>query len=193
MRMTFRNTAFVTTAIIGLTAMSVVAAPPGATDPTATGTPPASSGAPPATSEPTANAASPTAGPQSQQDANGTADTAQGMEARVEQRINDLHAKLQITPAQEADWKKFAQTMRDNARKMDQQFEGLMQQLDSMNALENMRSYAKISQQHAQDVQALVSPFQALYGKMSQSQKQTADQVFREDANRGQPSQAQHG
>jgi hypothetical protein len=118
-------------------------------------------------------------------------ETEQNMEARVEQRITDLHTRLQITAAQEPEWKKFAQTMRANARKMDQTFEDRVQQMQSMNAMDNMRSYARISQQHAQDVQALLPPFQALYGKMSPSQKQTADQVFREDANRG--GQAQHG
>ena len=55
-----------------------------------------------------------------------------------------------------------------------------------------MQSYARISQQHARDVQALLSPFQTLYGKLSAAQKQTADQVFRDQANRGEAA-AKHG
>ena len=39
---------------------------------------------------------------------------------RTEQRLADLHSKLQITPAQEPQWQKFAQAMRDNGRKMDE-------------------------------------------------------------------------
>lgn len=163
MRMPFRNGAVVTTAIIGLTATMAVAAPQGAKDPV--------------TAPGSATAAAPA--------------TQQSMAARVDQRIKELHAKLQITPAQEQEWQKFAQTMRDNAQKMDQAFESRVDQMQSMSALDNMRSYAQISQQHAQDVQALLPPFEALYASMSENQKHTADQVFREDANRG--AQASRG
>lgn len=163
MRISFRSGVVVTTAIIGLTAMAAVAAPAGAKDPVTT------------------------TGSQAQV----APATEQSMEAKVDQRIKELHAKLQITSAQEPEWQKFAQTMRDNARKMDQAFETRIDQMQSMNAMDNMKSYAQLSEQHAQDVQALLPPFEALYASMSESQKHTADQVFREDANRGAP--AQHG
>jgi len=130
---------------------------------------------------------------QSAPDTARSAETAQSMEAKVDQHISELHDKLQITAAQEPEWKKFAQTMHDNARKMDKTFETRFEQLDTMNAVDNMRSYARVSQQHAQDVQALVPPFQALYGKLTESQKHTADEVFREDANRGNQAREQHG
>jgi hypothetical protein len=42
---------------------------------------------------------------------------AQSTPDRVEQRIADLHARLQITPDQQPLWDKFAQVMRDNAGK----------------------------------------------------------------------------
>jgi len=180
MRMSFRQSAFISTAVIGLAAMSATAAPPSAGEPTPV--------APPASTPPTSTPPASSDGSAANQTA---PDTRQSMEARVDQRIQDLHAKLQITAAQEPEWQKFAQTMRDNARKMDQAFESRMNQMETMSALDNMRSYAHISEQHAHDVQSLLPPFQALYGKMSQSQKQAADQVFREDANRGE--QAQHG
>src|SRR5476649_2994675 len=47
-------------------------------------------------------------------------DTARGQarEARVEQRISELHAKLKITPAQDEQWNKFADVMRDNGHTM---------------------------------------------------------------------------
>ena len=162
MRKSFRHGAVVTTAIIGLTAMAAVAAPP------------------PGAKDPVTSPGSPTPAAPS---------TQQSMAARVDQRIKELHTKLQITSAQEPAWQNFAQTMRDNARKMDQAFEARVDRMQSMNAMDNMRSYAQLSQQHAQDVQALLPPFEALYGSMSETQKHTADQVFRDDANRG----AQHG
>lgn len=177
MSMTFRRGAVVSGVIIGLTAVAAVAAPPGAQSPVAP------------SSSPTRNA------PSTEQ---GAAVSPQSMEARVDQHITQLHTQLQITPAQEPAWQKFAQTMRNNARKMDEAFANRIDQMPTMNATANMKSYAQIAKQHAEDVRALVTPFEALYASMSESQKQNADQVFREDANRGpggqvQGAQAQHG
>jgi hypothetical protein len=49
-----------------------------------------------------------------------------------------------------------------------------------MNAVENMKSYEQIAEDHSQHLQRLVSAFQNLYDSMSAQQKQVADQVFRE-------------
>jgi len=51
-----------------------------------------------------------------------------------------------------------------------------------MNAVQNMESYAQISEQHARHVQKLVLAFQTLYGAMPDEQKQLADEVFRANA-----------
>jgi hypothetical protein len=187
--MSFRHSVLVTTAVIGLSAAAAVAAPPGANDPVTPA--PSNSGAQVTPTAPTQTPPGMTNTAPGSSQANEA--TQQSMEARVEQRITDLHEKLQITAAQEPAWKKFAQTMRDNARKMDQTFEQRVDQIQTMTALDNMKSYARVSRQHAEDVQALLPPFQALYSKMSPEQKQTADQVFREDANRGATAGAQHG
>jgi protein CpxP len=98
---------------------------------------------------------------------------------RVEQHITRLHAQLNITPAQQAQWDQFAQVMRDNAKNMNQRFEERGTGFASMNAAENMQSYAKLAQQHAQDMQELATAFQALYASMSDDQKRNADAVFR--------------
>ena len=98
---------------------------------------------------------------------------------RVDQHITELHAQLQITTAQQAQWEQFAQVMRDNANDMNQVMEQRASDFASMNAVENLQSYAKIAQQHAQDTQKLASAFQALYGEMSDTQKKNADMVFR--------------
>jgi|SRR5664279_4004918 len=39
--------------------------------------------------------------------------------ARIETRIKDMHTKLKITAAEEEQWAKVADVMRDNANKMD--------------------------------------------------------------------------
>lgn len=103
-------------------------------------------------------------------------------EERVEHRINELHAQLRITPAEQQQWDQFAQVMRDNARDMDQAFEQRAQQFQSMSALQNMESYEKIAEAHAQHLQKLVPAFENLYNAMPEQQKRLADQVFRVNA-----------
>lgn len=97
----------------------------------------------------------------------------------VEQHIDQLHAQLQITPAQQQQWDQFAQVMRDNAENMRQAVEQRGTQLGSMNAAQDMQSYAQLSQQHAEDMQKLSAAFQTLYDSMSAEQKQNTDAVFR--------------
>jgi hypothetical protein len=150
----------VASAIIWLGAVAAIAAPPGAGDPTVTNAPPANA-----------------AGPTQSKPAIG------GMAVHIEQRIADLHGKLQITAAQQPRWDRFTEIMRDNAREMDKVFQARAQSMMSMTAEENMKSYADIASRHAQNVQRLVPAFDALYATMSDSQKKTADQVFREEAN----------
>jgi hypothetical protein len=104
------------------------------------------------------------------------------MQSLVERRITDLHGKLHITSQQSQQWDQFAQVMRDNAREMDQIYKQRAQKLGSMSAVDNMQSYAQIEQQRAQDVQKLVPAFQTLYSSLSDQQKKTADQIFRNDA-----------
>jgi len=165
MRTSLRQTVIATTAIIGLSAFAAVAAPPASGDPTVVHPSVTTNGQP--------------------------TSTAHVMEGKIEQRIADLHAKLQISPAQQPQWDQFSQLMRDNARSMDQSFQHRVQTMPSMTATENMQSYADVSMAHAQDVEKLVPAFQALYGTMSDSQKRRADQVFRDDANHG--DQARRG
>lgn len=103
-------------------------------------------------------------------------------EQRVEARIKQLHAQLHITAAQESQWNQFAQTMRENARDMDQAVEQRAQQFPTMTAVEDMQSYEKLAEDHAQHLQKLIPAFQALYDAMSPEQKKTTDQVFRAGA-----------
>ena len=116
-------------------------------------------------------------------------------EERVENRINELHAQLRITPAEQQQWDQFAQAMRENARDMDQVLMRRSQQFQTMNALQNMQSYEQIAAAHAQHVQKLVPAFENLYNAMPDQQKRLADQVFRENAEKHAQNAAQshHG
>jgi protein CpxP len=170
MRISFRQTVIATTAIAGLSAFAASAAPPAAGDPTAV-------------------RPSPTTGAQTTSPAQ--PDAGHNMAVKIEQRITDLHARLQISAAQQPQWSQFAQVMRDNAQSMDLAFQQRVDAIPTMTAAQNMQSYAQVATDHAQDMQKLVPAFQALYDTMSDNQKHTADQVFRADAHHS--DQARHG
>jgi periplasmic protein CpxP/Spy len=106
------------------------------------------------------------------------------MEERVENHIKQLHAQLRITPAEQSQWDQFAQVMRDNARDMDQALMQRAQQYPTMNAMQNMQSWEKIAEAHAQQLRKLVPVFDNLYNAMPEEQKTLTDQVFRANAER---------
>jgi periplasmic protein CpxP/Spy len=102
--------------------------------------------------------------------------------ARVEERITTLHAQLQITAAEEPLWQQFTQVMRENAENMEQNAADRATKFGALNAVENMKSYAKIAIEHGQNVQRLVTAFESVYNAMSPEQKKKADAVFRNRA-----------
>lgn len=163
MRTSFRQTFFATTAIIGLPIFALGAFPGAATA--------AGSGDPTTVhpSRPASGEAATTGKPDRMRSAEGT----------VEQRIADLHTRLEITSAQQGQWEQFAQVMRDNAQSIDQAFQQRVKALPGMTAVENMQSYADISTEHAKEAQKLVPAFQAVYETFSDAQKRRADDVFR--------------
>jgi len=150
----FHLTVIAASAVVALSAFTAVAAPVMGGDPTA---------APPLKTHPSKGH-----------------DRAGG----VEQRIAELYAKLKITPEQQPQWDQFAAVMRENARDMDSNFKARIKALPSMTATQNMQSYAQLAANHAQEVQKLVAVFQSLYDTMSDSQKATADEIFRDDGHR---------
>ena len=56
------------------------------------------------------------------------------------------------------------------------------QQLSSMTAVQDLRSYQQLAEAHVQRLQKLTTAFEALYNAMPAEQKQLADQVFRASA-----------
>ena len=100
----------------------------------------------------------------------------------AEQRLQGLQAELHITDAQAPQWSAFAQAMRDNATSTDALFRQRANATQSMNALDNMKSYAQVARTYADDTEKLSAAFETLYGVLSQQQKQTIDTLFRQQA-----------
>lgn len=123
---------------------------------------------------------SPTTGTSNASSAPATAkDHAQKRADAVERRITELHAKLKITDQQSKQWDAFAQTMRDNAQKADQAFHDRAQSIATMSAPDAMKSYADLTQLHADNMKKLSSSFNDLYAVLSPEQKQLADALYR--------------
>ncbi len=100
----------------------------------------------------------------------------------ADQRIHTLLTQLHITEAQMPQWNAFAQAMRDNATSTDALFRQRASAAATMNALDNMKSYAQIARAYADNTEALAKAFEALYGVLTDQQKQTIDTLFRRDA-----------
>ncbi len=90
-----------------------------------------------------------------------------------------MHTQLKITEAEDKDWQKFADVMRANASDMKAAMQEREQQYPQMNALQNMESYQKLAETHAEHLQKLVSAFETLYNALPDDQKKVADQVFK--------------
>jgi protein CpxP len=109
----------------------------------------------------------------------------QAREARVEQRISELHSKLKITAAQDEQWGKFADVMRDNGRTMGELYRQRIALGTNTTAVDDMKQYAQITQAQADGTKHLVDAFEPLYASLSPEQKKLADASFHQSARRG--------
>ena len=99
---------------------------------------------------------------------------------RIEARISALHNKLHITADQEAKWNDMAQVMRENGKKMRDMVAERSAKLKTMNAVNDLKSYQAITDEHADELKRLIPAFEALYAEMTPEQQKNADHVFGE-------------
>ena len=99
-------------------------------------------------------------------------------EDRAELRIKDMHAKLNITPAEEAQWAKVAEVMRDNGKTMDTLTQARVEHAKDMTAVDDLKSYGEIAQAHADGIKEMIPVFADLYASMSEEQQKKADNLF---------------
>jgi len=100
-------------------------------------------------------------------------------EDRVEARITSMHAKLKITQAQEDQWTKVAQVMRDNEKAVEPLIKARRENGKTMTAVDDLKSYGEITDAHADGIKKFTPVFATLYAGMSDAQKQEADALFR--------------
>jgi protein CpxP len=99
-------------------------------------------------------------------------------EDRAEARIKNMHAKLSITQAQEDQWGKVAQVMRDSASSMETLIKVRKEHASTMTAVDDLKSYGDITEAHLDGIKKLTPVFATLYASMSDAQKKEADYLF---------------
>jgi hypothetical protein len=99
---------------------------------------------------------------------------------RSEARIKELHDKLHITAAQETLWGNVAQTMRDNGKTFHASMTDRSTRLKTMTAVDDLKSYQIVADQHSDGLKRLIPAFEALYATMTPAQQKHADHVFGE-------------
>ena len=107
---------------------------------------------------------------------------AMGGQQHVEARIQEMHARLKITAAQEELWKPVAQTMRDNQLALEPLIADRERNAKTATAVEDLRSFAEVSEAHASGIRKFAAVFEPLYAAMAESQKKDADTLFRSGA-----------
>jgi protein CpxP len=112
----------------------------------------------------------------------GSAAPSDATQAAVDQRIRALQSQLGITEAQMPLWSAFTQAMRDNAAATDAIFTQRAGAVATMSAPDNMHSYAQIARSYADNTERLATAFDSLYASLSDTQKQAADTLFRQQA-----------
>jgi len=112
------------------------------------------------------------------------------MSRHVEGRIAYARAELKITDAQTPLWNKVADTMRANAKTMDDLFAGMKRDPNAPrpNAVERLEMRSQMAAVRAQGEQQLLAAFKPLYDSLSPEQKKAADELLdrhRHDFRRG--------
>jgi protein CpxP len=104
---------------------------------------------------------------------------------RIEARITELHHKLHITTDQAALWTSVAQAMRDSANTIHVSLMDRSAHAKTMNAVDDLKSYQVLANDHADGLKHLIPAFEALYAAMTPAQQKNADRVFAEHQHHG--------
>lgn len=98
----------------------------------------------------------------------------------VEGRIAYLKAELKITDAQAPLWNKVADTMRDNAKQLDDAMSAMPHDPNAPRptAIERLETHAKFAEMRAQGTERFLAAFRPLYNSLSDDQKKNADDMM---------------
>jgi hypothetical protein len=98
---------------------------------------------------------------------------------KVEQRIANLHAQLNITPEQEPLWTGVAEAMRGNIADMEKLIGERRQSTpEHSTAIDDLNAHQALAEAHLDGLKRLNAAFKVLYDAMPEAQRRNADKVF---------------
>jgi periplasmic protein CpxP/Spy len=100
--------------------------------------------------------------------------------SHIDGRIAFLKAELKITPAQEPQWEKVAQALRQNSEERRKSFEQARatDRTQPPTALQHLEAMARMSAIRAQQTDRVLVAFRPLYDSLSDEQKKAADELM---------------
>jgi len=98
---------------------------------------------------------------------------------RTEDRLREMHAKLKITAEQDPQWENFVKAERDSAKDMSDLIAKRESSVKTMNAIDDFKNYAAITEAHEEGLKKIIPAFEKLYGSLSDEQKKIADDMFK--------------
>jgi periplasmic protein CpxP/Spy len=101
-------------------------------------------------------------------------------EEGLEHHIAHLHDVLKVTPQQEELWGPVAKAMRDNHQSMSELIKEKKSKIETQTAVEDLNAYSEIAAAHAVATKRLADAFGPFYGSLTDEQKKSADEFFRQ-------------
>ncbi|MGI4793274.1 MAG: Spy/CpxP family protein refolding chaperone [Janthinobacterium lividum] len=109
----------------------------------------------------------------------------------MSERLQKIHDRLAITPAQEPKWDAVVATLRENAQAMRANPASTALRGGKLTAVQDLRAAADLARVRADALQRMIPPVDALYATLSPDQQRAADETLSR-AMRGGPKHEGH-
>ncbi len=97
------------------------------------------------------------------------------MRGRMQHRLQALHDRLGITPAQQPQWDAVMATLRENMQALRASPAVQAMRSGQLTGVQALRAGADVARQRADGMQRMIPPVESLYGTLSPEQRQVAD------------------
>ena len=104
--------------------------------------------------------------------------TAQARGGPMRERLQQVHDRLAITPAQQPQWDAVVAALRDNARSMRANPATAAIRSGHLTAVQDLHAAADLAHARADALQRMIPPVEALYASLSPEQQRTADETL---------------
>lgn len=96
----------------------------------------------------------------------------------MRERLQQIHDRLAITPAQEPKWDAVVATLRDNAEAMRANPAGSALRGGKLTAVQDLRAAADLARARGDALQRMIPPVDAFYATLSPDQQRAADETL---------------